>query len=138
MGYNNECEMNMLRLAIVSVVFISACGEDIEDVSKCPEVRLPVIIPAVNVKFFDANEVPLNVCDAILTIDSANGNETIYGSARNNCLETFSLRGGYNLIEHDLLVEKAGYFSQRFESVIPIATQCAYDTLDLRVYLATD
>ena len=130
--------MNVLKLAIVSVVFITSCGGDNEEASECPEITLPVIIPAVNVKFFDANEAPLNVCDAILTIDSADGNATIYGSARNNCSETFSLRGGYNLIEHHLLVEKAGYVSQRFESVIPIATQCAYDTLDLSVYLATD
>jgi hypothetical protein len=77
----------------------------------------------------------LNVCDAILTIDSANGNETIYGSARNDCSNTFSLRGGYNLIEHTLLVEKAGFISQRFEAVVPVATQCGYDTLDLRVIL---
>jgi hypothetical protein len=89
-------------------------------------------------KFFDINKVPLNVCDAILTIDSANGNETVYGSALNNCSETFSLRGGYNLIEHDVLVEKAGYVSQMFESVLPIATQCAYETLDISVFLLPD
>jgi hypothetical protein len=94
-----------------------------------------VIIPAVNVKFFETNEVVLNVCDAILTVNSAN--ETVYGSTLNNCSETFSLRGGYNLIKHDLLVEKAGYVSQKFESVIPIATKCYFYTLDLDVYLDT-
>ena len=57
--------------------------------------------------FFYFNEVTLNVCDAILTIDSANGNENIYGSALNNSSETFSLRGGYDLIEHNLLVRKS-------------------------------
>jgi hypothetical protein len=130
--------MNFLKLAIVSVFFVTGCGGDNEEESECPEITLPVIIPAVNVKFFDANELAQNVCDAILTIDSANGNETVYGSALNNCSETFSLRGGYNLIEHDLLVEKAGYVSQRIESVIPIATKCAYDTLDISVYLEAD
>lgn len=130
--------MNFLKLAIVSVVFVTGCGGDNEEESECPEITLPVIIPAVNVKFYDANEVALNVCDAILTIDSANGNETVYGSALNNCSEHFSMRGGYNLIEHDLLVEKAGYVSQRIESVIPIATKCAYETLDLSVYLEAD
>ena len=99
---------------------------------------MPVIIPAVNMKFFDDNEVPLNVCNAILTIDSAKVNETIYGSALNNCSETFSLRGGYDLIEHNLLVEKAGYVSQMYKSVLPIATQCAYVTLDINVSLAPD
>jgi hypothetical protein len=124
-----------LKLAVVLVVFVTGCGGDNKDVSECPEITLPVIIPAVNVKFFETNEVALNVCDAILTVNSANGNETVYGSALNNCSETFSLRGGYNLIEHDLLVEKAGYVSQKFESVIPIATKCDYSTLDLDVYL---
>ena len=99
---------------------------------------MPVIIPAVNMKFFDDNEVPLNVCNAILTIDSAKVNETIYGSALNNCSETFSLRGGYDLIEHNLLVEKAGYVSQMYKSVLPIATQCAYVTLNINVFLAPD
>jgi hypothetical protein len=130
--------MKVLKLAVVSVVFVTGCGGDNKDVSECPEITLPVIIPAVNVKFFDTNEVALNVCDAILTVNSANGNETVYGSALNSCSETYSLRGGYNLIEHDLLVEKAGYVSQKFESVIPIATKCAYSTLDLNVYLDTD
>jgi hypothetical protein len=128
-------QMKVLKLAVVLVVFVTGCGGDNKDVSECPEITLPVIIPAVNVKFFEANEVALNVCDAILTVNSANGNETVYGSALNNCSETFSLRGGYNLIEHDLLVEKAGYVSQKFESVIPIATKCDYSTLDLDVYL---
>lgn len=128
--------MNCLKLAMVSVLFIAGCGGDNEE--KCPEITLPVIIPAVNVKFFDANEVALNVCDAILTIDSANGNETVYGSALSNCSETFSISGGYNLIEHNLLVEKAGYVSQMIESVIPVATKCSYDTLDLSVYLEAD
>ncbi|WP_293762897.1 hypothetical protein [uncultured Paraglaciecola sp.] len=133
-----DSEMNVLKLAIVSVVFVTGCSGDNKEVSECPEITLPVIIPIVNVKFFDANEEALNVCDAILTVDSANGNETIYGSALNNCSETFSIRGGYDLIEHDLLVEKAGYVSQRFESVIPISTKCAYETLDLSVYLDKD
>jgi hypothetical protein len=128
-------QMKVLKLAVVLVVFVTGCGGDNKDVSECPEITLPVIIPAVNVKFFETNEVALNVCDAILTVNSANGNETVYGSALNNCSETFSLRGGYNLIEHDLLVEKAGYVSQKFESVIPIATKCDYSTLDLDVYL---
>jgi hypothetical protein len=124
-----------LKLVILSVFLISGCGGDSEEESECPEVTLPVIIPAVNVQLFDTNQMTLNVCDAILTIDSANGNETIYGSARNDCSNTFSLRGGYNLIEHTLLVEKAGFISQRFEAVVPVATQCGYDTLDLRVIL---
>jgi hypothetical protein len=128
-------QMKVLKLAVVLVVFVTGCGGDNKDVSECPEITLPVIIPAVNVKFFEANELALNVCDAILTVNSANGNETVYGSALNNCSETSSLRGGYNLIEHDLLVEKAGYVSQKFESVIPIATKCDYSTLDLDVYL---
>ena len=133
-----ESKVKFLRLALISVMFISACGGDEDELPECPEVTLPVIIPSVNMKLFDVNEVPLNVCDAILTIDSANGNETVYGSALNNCSETFSLRGGYNLIEHDVLVEKAGYVSQMFESVLPIATQCAYETLDISVSLAPD
>ncbi len=127
--------MKGLKLVILSVFLISGCGGDSEEESECPEVTLPVIIPAVNVQLFDTNQMTLNVCDAILTIDSANGNETIYGSARNDCSNTFSLRGGYNLIEHTLLVEKAGFISQRFEAVVPVATQCGYDTLDLRVIL---
>jgi hypothetical protein len=130
--------VKFLRLALISVMFISACGGDKGELPVCPEVTLPVIIPAVNMKFFDINKVPLNVCDAILTIDSANGNETVYGSALNNCSETFRPRGGYNLIEHDVLVEKAGYVSQMFESVLPIATQCAYETLDISVFLLPD
>jgi hypothetical protein len=127
-----------MKFAIVSVFFISGCGGDSEDEAACPEITLPVIIPAVNVQLFDTNQMKLNVCDAILTIDSANGNETIYGSALNDCSNTFSLRGGYDLIEHDLLVEKAGYVSQRFESVVPTATQCGYDTLDFSVTLAAN
>ena len=99
--------MNFLKSALISVIFISACSKDKDELSECPEVTLPVIIPAVNMKFFDNSEVPLNVCNAILTIDSSNGNETIYGSALNNCSEIFSLRGGYDLIEHNLLVRKS-------------------------------
>ncbi len=130
--------MKFTKFAIVSVFFISGCGGDSEEESPCPEVTLPVIIPAVNVQLFDTNQMTLNVCDAILTIDSANGNETIYGSAGNDCSNTFSLEGGYNLIEHDLLIEKAGYISQRFQSVVPVATQCGYDTLHLIVNLVAN
>lgn len=127
--------MKVLKLVILSVFFLSGCSTDSDDESECPEVTLPVIIPAVNVQLFDTNQTALNVCDAIVTIDSANGNETLYGSAENDCTNTFNLRGGYNLIEHTVLVEKAGYISQRFEGVLPVATSCGYETLDLNVAL---
>ena len=130
--------MKFLRLTLISIIFISACGKDKDVLLECPEVTLTVIIPAVNMKFFDENEVPLNVCNVILTIDSVNRNETIYGSALNNCSEIFSLRGGYDLIEHNLLVEKVGYVNQTYESVLPTATQCAYETLDINVFLTPD
>ena len=123
---------------LVSVMLLSACGEDKDDSPECPEVVLPVIIDAVNVKLFDVNNVALNVCDAILTIDSSNGNQIVYGSALNNCSERFSLAGGYDLKEHDLLIEKAGYMSQAFKSVVPTAIQCGYETLDLNVYLVAN
>jgi hypothetical protein len=66
--------MNYLKLVIVSVIFVTGFGGDDEQESECPKIILPVIIPAINVTFFDVNEIALNVCDAILTIDSANGN----------------------------------------------------------------
>jgi hypothetical protein len=99
---------------------------------------LPVVIDAVNVKLFDVNNVPLNICDAILTIDSSNGNQVVYGSALNNCAERFSFSGGYDLKEHDLLIEKSGYMSQAFKSVVPTAIQCGYETLDLNVYFVAN
>jgi hypothetical protein len=64
-------QMKVLKLAVVLVVFVTGCGGDNKDVSECPEITLPVIIPAVNVKFFEANELALNVCDAILTVNRA-------------------------------------------------------------------
>ena len=66
-------------------VFAVRLRGDNEEQSACPDITLPVIIPAINVQLFGTNQIPLNVCDAILTIDSANGNKTIHGSASNDC-----------------------------------------------------
>ena len=79
--------MNRFKTVILSIVCLSSCGGSDDDSATCPEVTLPVIIPAVNVKLFDASQDPLDVCDAILTIESSNNSETIYGSAFNNCSE---------------------------------------------------
>mgnify|MGYP003666775027 FL=1 len=127
--------MNRFGISIVSRICLSSCGDTQEQAAKCPEIIVPVIIPAVNIKIFDVDEVPLNVCDAILTVSNSEISETVYGSALNHCAETFSLRGGYNLVEHDVLIEKAGYVSQEFSSLLPIATQCAYETLEVSVIL---
>ena len=116
----------------------SVLSGDDQDENECPEITLPVIIPAINVKLFDTNQTPLNVCSAIVTVESANGNETIYGSAFNDCSTKFNISVGYNLIEHKLLIEKAGYVSQNFDSILPIATKCGYETLELPVNLVAD
>ena len=46
-----ESGMNILKLAIIPVVFVTGCGEDNDKASECPEVIEPVIIPAVSVNF---------------------------------------------------------------------------------------
>ena len=115
--------MNRFGISIVSIICLSSCGDTQEQAAKCPEIIVPVIIPAVNIKIFDVDEVPLNVCDAILTVSNSEISETVYGSALNHCAETFSLRGGDNLV------------SQEFSSLLPIATQCAYETLEVSVIL---
>jgi hypothetical protein len=130
--------MKKLILAFVVTVPLLACSSDDQDENDCPEVTLPVIIPAVNVKLFDTNQTPLNVCDAIVMVESANGIETIYGSAFDDCSTKFDIAVGYNLIEHKLLVEKAGYVNQNFDSILPVATQCGYETIELPVNLVAD
>lgn len=71
-----------------------------------------------------------------MTIDNPDYHQTFYGSATDyNCADRFSLEGGYNLVEHDVLIEKAGFLNQEFKAVLPIATQCSYETFELDVYL---
>ena len=103
-----------------------------EEAFECPTIIEPVIISAVRINLFDVNKAPINVCDAILTIDHPDNYQTIYGSAFNNCEDRFSLEGGYNLVEHDVLIEKAGFLNQEFKAVLPIATKCSYETLELK------
>ncbi len=127
--------MNRSTILIISTVFLISCDDSKEDVFECPTVIDPVIIPAVRLNIFDANKVPLNVCDAILTIDNSENSQIVYGSALNNCENHVSLEGGYNLVEHDVLIEKAGFLNQNFEALLPLATQCSYETLEFDVYL---
>jgi len=94
--------------------------------------------PVVRVNLFDVNQLPLNVCDAILTVDNPDHHESIYGSAQENCEEQFSLEGGYNLIEHNVLIEKAGFINQEFNAILPIEIECGYETIELDVYLVAD
>lgn len=126
--------MKRLNIALFSVLLVSGCGEDSKEELTCT----PVILPAVTVKLVDTNQDPLDICDTILTIDSASWNETIYGSAENNCSNVSSLSYGDDLTEHNLLVEKAGFISQRFELINPEATSCGYDTLNLNVVLVAN
>lgn len=128
--------MKNISIAMVSAVLLAGCNSEEEDPCNVPMPA--VIIPAVSVSLFDTNEEKLNVCDAILSVDSDKMSETIYGSAYPDCEETYSLSAGYDLIEHDVLIEKAGYISQTFEDVLPIATQCSYKTLEISVYLEAD
>lgn len=132
--YDKEVRMKFMRIVIFSILFISGCGGESEEELTCN----PVILPAVNVQFFDTNQVALNICDTILTIDRAVWNEVIFGSATSNCSSKFSLSYGDDLIVHNLLVEKAGFISQRFESLVPVATQCGYETLNLSVSLVAN
>ncbi|WP_032097088.1 MULTISPECIES: hypothetical protein, partial [unclassified Alteromonas] len=136
--YDKDVLMKSLILAFVATLPLLGCSGDDQDQNECPEVTSPVIIPAVNVKLFDTNQTPLNVCDAIVMVDSANGSETIYGSAFNDCSTKFNIAVGYDLIEHKLLIEKAGYINQSFDSLLPIATKCGYETLELSVNLVAD
>jgi len=136
--YDKDVLMKRLIFAIVATLPLLGCFGDDQDQNECPEVTLSVIIPAINVKLFDANQTPLNVCDAIVTVDSANGSETIYGSAFNDCSTKYNIAVGYNLIEHKLLIEKAGYINQNFDSLLPIATRCGYETLELPINLVAD
>jgi len=133
-----ESLMNRSTILIISSIFLTSCGENKEEVVECPTVIDPVIIPAVRLNLFDVDKAPVNVCDAILTIDNSENHQTVYGSAFNNCEERFSLEAGYNLIEHDVLLEKAGFINQEFEDVLPLATQCSYETLEINVYLQVD
>ncbi|MGB3725419.1 MAG: hypothetical protein WA981_06605 [Glaciecola sp.] len=128
--------MKTLILAFAATLPLLGCSGDNQD--DCPEITLPVIIPAINVMLFDTNQTPLNVCDAIVTVESTNGTETIYGSAFDDCTSKFNIAVGYNLIEHQLLIEKAGYVNQTFDSILPIATQCGYETLELPVTLVSN
>jgi hypothetical protein len=127
--------MHRVVILIITSIFLISCDDSKDDVVECPTVIEPVIIDAVRINLFDTNKTPLNVCDAILTIDNPDYHQIIYGSALNHCEGLFSLAGGYNLIEHDLLIEKAGYFNQEFQSVLPLATHCSYKTFELDVYL---
>lgn len=109
-----------------------------EDRVECPTVITPVIIPAVQVTLFDKEKNLLNVCDAILTVENNEISETVYGSSRENCEAYSSLRAGYNLVKHNVLIEKAGYISQSFKGVLPIETHCGYDPHVLEVYLSKE
>tara|TARA_B110000091_G_scaffold5335_1_gene5239 strand:+ start:692 stop:1096 length:405 start_codon:yes stop_codon:yes gene_type:complete len=130
-----ESSMYRLPLLIISTIFLTSCDGNKEEAFECPTIIEPVIISAVRINLFDVNKAPINVCDAILTIDNPDNYQTIYGSAFNNCEDRFSLEGGYNLVEHDVLIEKAGFLNQEFKAVLPIATKCSYETLELDVYL---
>tara|TARA_B110000908_G_C10135617_1_gene394306 strand:- start:90 stop:494 length:405 start_codon:yes stop_codon:yes gene_type:complete len=130
-----ESSMYRLPLLIISTIFLTSCDGNKEEAFECPTIIEPVIISAVRINLFDVNKAPINVCDAILTIDNPDNYQTIYGSAFNNCEDRFSLEGGYNLVEHDVLIEKAGFLNQEFKAVLPITTKCSYETLELDVYL---
>ncbi|QDP01451.1 hypothetical protein [Thalassotalea sp. PS06] len=122
-------------LILASAAVLSACGGSKDDTEECPTVVEPVVIPAISVNFFDMDMEALNVCDAIVTISSPDNSETIYGSALSDCENTNSIVGGYDLVGHDVLVEKAGFVSQSFEEITPIETTCSYETYELDVYL---
>ena len=62
--------MYRLTTLFVSAIFLTSCDDNKEEVFECPTVIEPVIIPAVRVNLFDVNQLPLNVCDAILTVDN--------------------------------------------------------------------
>lgn len=49
--YNMESAVKFLRLALISIIFITAFGKDKHELLECPEVTFPVIIPAVNMIF---------------------------------------------------------------------------------------
>lgn len=127
--------MNRSIILILSTVFLFACDDKDKDGFECPTVIEPVIVSAVRVNLFNLANEPLNVCDAILTVDFSEYSETIYGSAFDNCEERNSLEGGNNLVEHHLLIEKAGYINQTFEGLLPLETECSYKTLEIDVYL---
>jgi hypothetical protein len=131
--------MYRLTTLVISTLFLISCDDNKEEIFECPDIIEPVIISAVRINFFDSNKAPLNICDAIVTIDNPDYHQTFYGSATDyNCADRFSLEGGYNLVEHDVLIEKAGFLNQEFKAVLPIATQCSYETLELDVYLQVD
>lgn len=124
----------VLSLAFISLTLVG-CNGNSDDEQPCCEITLPVIVPAIRVNLFDINEQALNACDAILTITNSSGTEVVYGSAFNNCEEEFSLDGGFNLEEHDFLIEKAGFVNQEFSNISPIETRCAYETIEIDVFL---
>ncbi len=58
-----------------------------------------------------------------MTINNPNYHQTCYGSATNyNCVARIRQKGRYNLVEHDVLIEKAGFHSQKFKVVLPIVS----------------
>tara|TARA_R110000868_G_scaffold84511_3_gene238176 strand:+ start:673 stop:1065 length:393 start_codon:yes stop_codon:yes gene_type:complete len=127
--------MYRVAILIITTIFLISCNDSKENVVECPTIIEPVIIDAVRINLFDTSKTPLNFCGAILTIDNPDYHETIYGSALDNCEDIYSLAGGYNLVEHDVLIEKAGYLHQEFQSILPLATECSYKTFELDVYL---
>lgn len=137
-----ECQLNHSITIVLSTLLLLSCGESSEGVeekvAECPTVINPVIIPAVRFNLFDEDKVPLNVCDAIITIENTENHQTIYGSALENCEDSYSFEGGYNLVSHNVLIEKAGFINQEFDSLLPIATHCSYQTLETDVYLHKD
>jgi hypothetical protein len=127
-------------IVLTSLLLIS-CNDNSSEEIQCPLIIVPVYIPPVTVNFFDENKIPLNVCDAIVTIDQDENNyhETLYGSSYGDCTTKFSLSGGYyDLMPHDVLVEKAGYQFQQFKDIVPVKTQCGYESFKLKVYLEVD
>ena len=130
-----ESIMYRLTLLIISTIFLASCDGNNEEVFECPTMVDAILIPVVRIKIFDVNNTPLNVCDVILTIDNLANYQTVYGSAFNNCEGRFSLEGGYDSSGVDVFIEKAGFLNQEFKAVLPIATQCSYETLELDVYL---
>jgi hypothetical protein len=134
-----ESLMYRFTIIVISAIFLTSCDDNIEETLECPLIIEPKIIPAIRVNLFDSNKVPLNICDAIVTINNTDYYETFYGSATNfNCADRFSLEGGYNLVEHNVFIEKAGFVNQEFKAILPIETQCSYETFELDVYLQQD
>lgn len=125
-------------VTILTGLLLIACNDNSDEENQCPKISVPVIIPAVTVNFFDENKIPLNVCDAIVTIDGNNHHETFYGSSYSDCTTKFSLSGGYDLTPHDVLVEKAGYQFQQIADIVPLKTKCGYEPFELSVYLKVD